>query len=99
MGHYDECVEISVDTGERFGGMLKGQYCLAEIRFDSSYPAAADPYTLNYDPKSSAWEKLKVRINESSIPVNGPAKEFVYSWKLGFLSSFFFCFLLLPKCG
>jgi hypothetical protein len=61
MGHYDECVDISLDAGESFGGKLRGQYCLAEIQFDSSFSPEADPYTLNYDPKTSAFEKIKVR--------------------------------------
>jgi hypothetical protein len=66
MGHYDECVEISVDAGERFGGMLKGQYCLAEIQFNSSFSSRTDPYALNYDPRTSAWEKIMVRTKESA---------------------------------
>jgi hypothetical protein len=70
MGHYDECVEILVDTGERFGGQLKGQYCLAEIWFESSFSPRADPYTLNYDPQASAWEKIKVRNEKESISAN-----------------------------
>jgi hypothetical protein len=64
LGHYDECIEISMDAGERSGGMIKGQYCLAEIQFVTSHPSEADPYTLNYDPRASAFEKIKVRTNE-----------------------------------
>ena len=64
MGHYDECIEILVNAGESSGGQLKGQYCLAEIWFDSSYSPRTDPYTLNYDPQASAWEKIKVRNNK-----------------------------------
>jgi len=67
MGHYDECVEILVDAGERFGGQLKGQYCLAEIWFESSFSPRTDPYTLNYDPQDSAWEKIKVRNEKESM--------------------------------
>lgn len=70
LGHYDECVEISVDVGERLGGTLKGQYCLAEIQINSSFSSRTDPYTLNYDPRTSAWEKITVRTKESlSLPL------------------------------
>lgn len=71
LGHYDECVEISVDAGERFGGTLKGQYCLAEIQFNSSFSSRSDPYTLNYDPRTSAWEKITVRTKENSVATIG----------------------------
>jgi hypothetical protein len=86
MGHYDECVEISVDAGERFGGTLKGQYCLAEIQFNSSFSSQTDPYTLNYDPRTSAWEKIKVRTNDSHIAASGTSNRLVYSRKMYFLS-------------
>jgi hypothetical protein len=74
MGHYDECTEIVVDAGESLGGQLKGQYCLAEIRFESSYSPRTDPYTLNYDPQASAWEKIKVRNNKESMTANNVSK-------------------------
>ncbi|XP_021933486.1 nose resistant to fluoxetine protein 6-like, partial [Zootermopsis nevadensis] len=67
LGHYDECVEISLDAGETFGGMLEGQYCLAEIQFDTAISLEADPYTLNYDPKSSAFEKIKYKHDPSKV--------------------------------
>jgi hypothetical protein len=70
MGHYDECVEILVDSEERSGGQLKGQYCLAEIRFESSFSHRTDIYTLKYDPQASAWEKIKVRNNKESVTAN-----------------------------
>lgn len=85
MGHYDECTEILVDAGESFGGELKGQYCLAEIWFESSFSPKTDPYTLNYDPKDSAWEKIKVRNNKESMTVNNMSNEFVYMKKTRFL--------------
>lgn len=81
MGHYDECIEILVDVGESSGGQLKGQYCLAEIWFESSYSPTTDPYTLNYDPKASAWEKIKVRINKKSTTPNDISNGFVYKTK------------------
>lgn len=67
LGHYDECVEISVDVGERFGGKLTGQYCLAEIQFNSSFSSRTDPYTLNYDPRTSAWEKITYRHDPAKV--------------------------------
>jgi hypothetical protein len=76
MGHYDECVEILVDTGERFGGQLKGQYCLAEIWFESSFSPRTDPYTLNYDPQASAWEKIKVRNEKEFMTANNMSTDF-----------------------
>jgi hypothetical protein len=85
MGHYDECIEILVDAGESFGGQLKGQYCLAEIWFESSFSPRTDPYTLNYDPKVSAWEKIKVRNNTESMTANITSNEFVYMTKTRFL--------------
>ena len=60
MGHFDECLGISVNTGVNQGGPLKGQYCLAEIRIESPIPSTADPHTLIYDPMMSAWSKIKV---------------------------------------
>jgi hypothetical protein len=67
LGHYDECVEISVDTGEGFGGRVRGQYCLAEIHFSHSFSSRSDPYALNYDPRTSAWEKLTVRTSRTKL--------------------------------
>jgi hypothetical protein len=76
MGHFDECVEILVDTGERFGGQLKGQYCLAEISFESSFFPRTDPFTLNYDPQASAWEKIKVRNEKEFMTANIMSTDF-----------------------
>ncbi|PSN34669.1 hypothetical protein C0J52_19812 [Blattella germanica] len=67
MGHYDECLEISVDTGANHGGALKGQYCLAEITVDSPVPVIADPYTMNYDPMISAWNKIKYQNDPAKV--------------------------------
>jgi hypothetical protein len=84
LGHYDECVEISLDAGERFGGTLRGQYCLAEIHFNYSFFSRSDPYALNYDPRTSAWEKLTVRTNESSIAAISTLNGYVCSREIYF---------------
>jgi hypothetical protein len=86
LGHYDECVEISVNTGERFGGTLRGQYCLAEIHFNYSFSPQTDPYILNYDPRISAWEKLTVRTNQRPTVAIGTSSGHVYSKKIYFPS-------------
>ncbi|XP_071452957.1 nose resistant to fluoxetine protein 6-like [Hetaerina americana] len=83
LGHYDECVGVDVVVGgngpEDAGRRMRGQYCLATIKFapmPSTYPAFyrerphhatedEDPFSLAHDPYKSAWEKIRVTVDPS----------------------------------
>ncbi|KAG8230515.1 hypothetical protein J437_LFUL010035 [Ladona fulva] len=63
MGNFDECVGVRVDLSGDGEDILKGQYCLAEVTYEDTLDvhsnASSDPYSMHYDPKSSAWNKLQ----------------------------------------
>lgn len=55
LGNFDECLKIV--------SPVRAQYCLAIVHANhSQMPPETNPHELNFDPLSSVWAKLKVRI-------------------------------------
>ncbi|XP_068081147.1 nose resistant to fluoxetine protein 6 [Anabrus simplex] len=54
LGHFDQCMGISANLGERY---IRGQYCIADIRFQSKEFKL--PCSRELQPENSAWQKLQ----------------------------------------
>ncbi|XP_046394951.1 nose resistant to fluoxetine protein 6-like [Ischnura elegans] len=68
MGDFDECLAVRGPVG------IKGQYCLARVDVEEegalkearqSVQGTADPFTLEYSPLASAWEKVEYKGDRS----------------------------------
>jgi hypothetical protein len=74
MGHFDECLQVGSEIAPTevvpAAAPVRGQYCLARLQvkpLPDTYPGftrqnVPHAFSLQYDPRLSAWEKLMVSL-------------------------------------
>ncbi|XP_065334465.1 nose resistant to fluoxetine protein 6-like [Cloeon dipterum] len=82
LGHFDECLQVGSEEAPTpvvaLPAPLRAQYCVARIRLEpeqATYPGfhrldRPHAFSLQYDPRDSAWEKLMVPLDPSKKPRN-----------------------------
>ncbi|XP_059484177.1 nose resistant to fluoxetine protein 6-like [Neocloeon triangulifer] len=82
MGHFDECLQVGSEEAPTevvpLTAPVKAQYCLARIVIEpehETYPGfnridRPHAFSLQYDPRASAWEKFMIPFDPSKKPRN-----------------------------